>query len=102
MKNLALLAGLLLLFSAGTLWADAPGLKVGVFLEAGGIDIDLSYDTIPACVDWNNDGAKDLLVGEFTYGYITLYLNTGTDLNPVFSAGTKVESGGTPITVTYG
>ena len=33
MKKLALLAGLMLLFSAGTLWADAPGLKVGVFLK---------------------------------------------------------------------
>jgi hypothetical protein len=102
MKKFVPLAGLLLLFSAGTLWADAPGLRVGVFLKAGGSDIDVGSDAIPACVDWNNDGKKDLLTGEITYGNITLFLNTGTDLNPVFNTGTLVESGGTPITVTYG
>ena len=52
--------------------------------------------------DWNNDGAKDLLVGEFTGGYVNLFLNQGTDLNPVFNGYSKVESGGVPISVSYG
>jgi hypothetical protein len=93
---------LLLLLLAGTAWADAPDIKAGVPLQAAGSNIDLSYDTNPTMVDWNNDGLKDLLVGEFTGGYITLYLNGGTDINPVFNFGTKVQSGGIAITVSYG
>lgn len=93
---------LLVLLLAGAAWADAPGLKVGIFLKAGASDIDVGSDAIPTCVDWNNDGKKDLLIGEITNGHITLFLNEGTNLNPVFNAGTLVESGGTPITVSYG
>jgi len=101
-KRSLLTAGLLICFCAGTLMADAPGLMGGVKLQDSGGNIDLTYDTNPCSVDWNNDGRKDLLLGEFTYGHITLYLNMGTDLNPKFGFGTKLESNGTPITVTYG
>ena len=45
--------------------------------------------------------AKDLVVGQFTYGYIWLYLNQGTNLNPVFNGGSKIESNGSPITTSY-
>ncbi len=41
-------------------------------------------------------------VGQFTAGYIWLYLNQGTNLNPVFIGGSKIESNGTPITTSYG
>lgn len=51
-------------------------------------------------MDWNNDNAKDLLVGE-EMGVINLYLNQGTDLNPVFDDSTLIYSAGVPIQVTY-
>lgn len=102
MKSVCLLAVCLalLLFTAD-LKADTPDLKKGVKLEGGGIPISLTTP-YPTVVDWNNDGSKDLVVGHFYYGNIYLFLNTGTDLNPVFGAGTKIDSSGSPITTTYG
>lgn len=43
----------------------------------------------PALYDWNHDGKKDLILGEFSTGDtqsdIKIYLNEGTDKKPVFS-----------------
>ena len=64
--------------------------------------LEVTYCSTPTVADWNNDGAKDLIVGQFTSGYIWLFLNQGTNLNPVFNGGSKIESGGTPITTSYG
>jgi hypothetical protein len=33
--------------------------------------------------DWNQDGKKDILVGVFSRGNIWLYLNEGTDAEPI-------------------
>jgi hypothetical protein len=45
-------------------------------------------------VDWNNDGRKDLIVGEGD-GQIRIYLNTGTDASPVFGSHTQLMVAGT-------
>jgi hypothetical protein len=102
MKVICLIAAGALILFTGNANADMPGIEASVQLESGGSVIKLSYDTNPTVVDWNNDGLKDLLVGEFTQGYITLFLNQGTEINPVFNSGSKVQSNGSPITVTYG
>ncbi len=43
----------------------------------------------PTLFDWNNDGKRDLLVGEFETGevgsYIKIYLNEGSNKNPKYS-----------------
>ena len=43
----------------------------------------------PALFDWNRDGKRDLLLGEFetsdTESNIRIYLNNGTDSNPKFT-----------------
>jgi hypothetical protein len=44
-------------------------------------------------VDFNGDGAKDLITGE-NYGCIRFYRNTGTDSNPQFSGYTLLQVGG--------
>ncbi len=44
-------------------------------------------------MDWDNDGRKDLLTGE-SYGYVRIYLNTGTDASPQFSGYTYLQMGG--------
>lgn len=97
-----LLPGLLVLVMAGAMRAEAPDLEEGVFIQDGGGDLLVDWCSVPCVVDWNNDGAKDLLVGQFVNGWIWLFLNQGTDLNPVFNGGTLVESNGTPITANYG
>jgi len=62
---------------------------------------------LSACVtDWNSDGKKDLLVGEkiepvfladTLVGKIRVYLNTGTNSNPVFSNYTLLQADGITI-----
>lgn len=44
-------------------------------------------------MDWNNDGKKDLLSGD-TKGQVWLYLNTGTQKEPVLSEGVRLQAGG--------
>ena len=41
----------------------------------------------PAIHDWNGDGRRDLLIGEFETGecWIRIYLNHGSDEAPAFS-----------------
>ena len=46
-------------------------------------------------MDWNNDGKKDLIVGEsYNSGRVRLYLNTGSDSAPSFSGHTFIQLGG--------
>ncbi len=46
----------------------------------------------PRLVDWDSDERKDLLVGQFD-GTAMIYLNVGTDGNPVFNDGTFLQVG---------
>lgn len=90
-----------MLFMGGALWAEAPDLQKGVYIQNGAVPLEVSYCSVPTAVDWNNDGAKDLVIGQFSYGYIWLYLNQGTDMNPIFNGGSLIQSGGAPITTSY-
>lgn len=47
-------------------------------------------------MDWNNDGKKDLLSGD-TKGQVWLFLNTGTEKEPVLAEGVRLEADGKPI-----
>lgn len=103
MKTVTLYSTLSLAFlCAGVLWADMPGLEPGVFIQDGSKNLEVNLYSAPTSVDWNNDGAKDLVVGQIMYGYVWLYLNQGTDLNPLFKGGSMIESNGSPIAVTWG
>ena len=84
------------------LFADVPEIKPGVHILDGGGHLEMDRHTTPTSVDWNNDGKKDLLVGQYVDGHIRLFINQGTDLNPVFNGGTLVEANGTPITTSFG
>ena len=87
---------------SGVLQADVPELENGVYIYDGNKPLEVDRHSAPTVADWNNDGLKDLVVGQFGYGYIWLFLNQGTNLNPVFNGGVKIQSNGQPITVTYG
>jgi hypothetical protein len=43
--------------------------------------------------DWNEDGRKDLLVADGR-GWLTLFLNRGTNLQPALAAGRRVSANG--------
>ena len=75
----------------------------GVKLMAAGEPIDVEIGHLVPCVsDWNSDGKKDLLVGQFKSGAIRLYLNQGTDTEPVFQEFSMLNAGGKPIRLDAG
>lgn len=98
--SLAILAGL----CAGLLCSTAVGdLREGVRLEANGEIIDVDHGLVVPCVtDWNNDGKKDLILGQFFPGKIRLYVNRGTDRAPVFKDFEYLKAGGEEITLEHG
>jgi hypothetical protein len=103
MKIIPIASLLALLFAAaGPLLAQAPGVEQGVPVLDGSIPLEVSLMSKPTVVDWNNDGNKDLVVGQYTDGNVWLFINKGTDAEPVFNGGSLIESNGTPITTTFG
>ena len=107
MRIVAIAAATALLFAGAfvdpeALHAAPPELESSVMIRDGAEPLSVDGYSAPDVVDWNNDGRKDLVIGQFTFGYIWVYLNQGTDLNPVFDGGAKVLSEGVPITTTYG
>ncbi len=87
-----------LLINTGT---DAsPVFTSIVRVQDGGSNLDVGSRSSPVSADWNDDGKKDLLVGE-TYGSIKYYENTGTNANPAFNGSVSLTAGGSPIDVGY-
>jgi len=74
----------------------APQMELGTLLSDGSKFLTVSTMSAPAVLDWNNDGQKDLLVGDSS-GYVWLYVNRGTDASPQFNGGTRLTSGGSAI-----
>ncbi len=75
---------------------DAITLTKEADIRCAGTTIDAGYNSAPVCVDWNEDGDLDMLVGNQT-GNVRLYLNEGSDGVPVFSTFTNLQSGGSNI-----
>ena len=71
-------------------------------LTAGGVTIDVGYYAAPCVVDWDGDGVKDLVLGQFGNGNIRFYKNQGTNDNPVFTSFEYLHADGSIITLPYG
>lgn len=81
----------------------SAGLREGVRLKANGEIIDVSVGhLVPCAIDWNEDGKKDLVVGQFGGGKIRLYLNHGTDSAPEFKDFENLRAGGKEISLPSG
>ena len=79
------LVALPLVMLCGAAWAAAPEFQPGVRLQADGKNIDVRIGhLVPAVMDWNGDGKKDLIVGQFSGGRISVFLNRGSDKAPAF------------------
>jgi len=80
-----------------------PDLEDGVKIHAGNEVIDVKVGhLVPCTLDWNDDGKKDLIVGQFKSGKIRLYLNKGTDAEPRFDDFSYLEAGGKEISLPAG
>ncbi len=65
-----------------------------VRLEAAGkpIDTDVGH-AAPFVGDFDGDGVKDLLVGQFSDGILWIFRNEGTNDRPKLAAGVKFKEG---------
>ena len=81
----------------------SPELEPPVRLEAAGkpIDTDIGH-AAPFVCDFDGDGLKDLLVGQFGGGILWIYRNEGTNTEPKLAAGVKFKGGAEDGTVPSG
>lgn len=98
-----LVAALVTMAFALALSAALAAFEQGVRLKTNNEAIDVEIGHLVPCVtDWNSDGKKDLIVGQFSGGKIRLYLNRGTDKEPVFKDFEFLKAGGDEISLPAG
>jgi hypothetical protein len=85
-----------------------PAFDAGTTLQVGAssskANIDVGFRATAMVVDWDNDGAKDLVVGAYD-GKIHIFLNEGSDTAPDFVGETLASEDSSDLEVpplTYG
>ena len=92
-----------LLLAGLTETAAAGELADPVVLEADGQPIDVEVGHAhPFVADFDGDGVRDLLVGQFGNGKLRIYRNAGTDAEPRFEEFTWFRAGGKLGTIPAG
>ncbi len=95
---------LLMLLSFSVLvYSQIPSYDQSIVLKFNGEPMNTEYgNNSPCVVDWNGDGKKDLLVGEFHSEKLKYYENIGENANPVFGEGVYLQADGEDIMVKAG
>ncbi len=93
---------LLVLAAVLPLAAETPRFTGPDTICDAGVPIDVTWYGAPVMFDWNLDGAKDLVCGQFTGGYIRFYPNRGPDSAPVFNGFEYLYASGSQITLPSG
>ena len=62
------------------------------YVQVGGSTYDVGSYSSPYITDWNEDGKKDLIVGDST-GYVRLLTNVGTNAAPLFNSAEIIKDG---------
>lgn len=74
---------------------------VRVLVAGKPIDVDTGH-AAPALHDWDGDGVRDLLVGQFGDGKLRIYKNFGTDKAPRYFGFEFFRAGGQDATIPSG
>ena len=82
--------------------AGAPSFGPLSWIEASGNRIDVGYYGAPCIADWDEDGLKDLILGQFTDGKIRFYANSGSNDSPIFTGYSFIQSDGADIKLPSG
>ncbi|MBN1433553.1 hypothetical protein JW921_02265 [Candidatus Fermentibacterales bacterium] len=105
-KALVALAPVCVCTGAAMAWPPVYGAME--YIECSGADIDIGGYSDPFVADWDGDGLRDLIVGQYyspgytDYGKIRWYPNEGTNPSPVFSTYDYIQADGTDIVCNYG
>jgi hypothetical protein len=84
------------LAAAAPLVAHDPASELlpAVRVEAAGKPIDTAIGhAAPFVADFDGDGVRDLLVGQFGDGILWIYRNVGSNAEPKLAAGVKFKDG---------
>jgi len=94
----------LLALLAVVAFAQTPVFDAPAAIEANGVPINVGTggNASPFLVDWNGDGKQDLLLGQYLYGKIRFYANTGSSFDPVFEDFQYLQADGSDISLSYG
>jgi hypothetical protein len=99
---LLFLAVLALTFTTTPVTADFS-LGPEEFVQAGGSNVRVYGYSVPSFVCWDGDGLEDLVVGEGGGGYldgkVRVYLNIGTETEPMFDDYFYAQSEGSTLIV---
>ena len=102
--GVAIFAASVLLFAAvAWAWGGASELEPPIRIDSGGkpIDVEIGH-AAPWIHDFDGDGRRDLLVGQFGQGKLRIYRNTGTNEKPAYDGFKFFEAGGAEATVPAG
>jgi hypothetical protein len=66
------------------------------------LDVERDGHSAPFVGDFDGDGVRDLLVGQFHEGRLRIYRNLGSNTKPRFESYTWFEAGGKPGSVPVG
>jgi hypothetical protein len=91
--------GLVASASAGA--SDELAAPVRIEAASKAIDTDPGH-AAPFVCDFDGDGVRDLLVGQFGQGQLWIYRNEGTNAAPRLAAGVKFKDGREDGTVPHG
>jgi hypothetical protein len=88
--------------AASLAFGAIPRFADPVLLTDNDTIIDVGNYGAPQMFDWNLDGKKDLVLGQYEYGRIRFYPNLGEDSAAEFNGFSYVQADGQIIQLPYG
>ena len=92
-----------LLFMVSLAISDTPDYQTPFRVYANVFPITLSIGHAnPLITDWNGDGLKDLIVGQYSGAKLRYYQNSDSNDSPMFGDFSYMQADGTDISLSSG